>query len=51
MLNESKDTSLFESLVMNVLHQVYVNIPMMMECRTLLDYCLGKTTLDLWWTN
>ncbi len=51
MLNESSDYSQFESLLVNFMHQVYVNIPMMMEVSTLMDYTMGKTTLDLWWTN
>ena len=50
MLIEGSDNSLLYTLAVNFIHQVYVNIPMMLEVRCLLDYTMSITTLDLWQT-
>ena len=32
----------------NLLHQIFTNIPLVVEMRCLLDFALSRTSLDLW---
>jgi hypothetical protein len=48
MLWEGNDTWFWEEEISNLLHQIFINIPLAAEIRCLLDFTFSKTSLDLW---
>lgn len=50
MYYEGSDTFEEQEDIGNGLHQVFVNMPLIVEIRCLLDFTLTKTALDMWQT-
>ncbi len=48
MYYEGGEHNTDEEDIYNALHQVFINIPLAVEMRCLLDFTFTKTSIDLW---